>query len=61
MKFKPQKLQDLSSKMALESRKTVSQLIEINFLKSLPDYYIFFGRVVHFLYIIYHILCTLNF
>ena len=61
MKFKPQKLQDVNSIMALESIKTVSQLIEINFLKSLPDYRILFGRIVHFFYFIYHFLCTLNF
>jgi len=42
MKFEPQKVQDLISTMALElHKKKVSQLIAINFAKSLPDYRIF--------------------
>ena len=51
----------LAQKWHWNYAKTVSQLIEIKFSKSLRDYRIFFGRNVHFLYFIYHFLCTLNF
>ena len=37
----------LTQYMHWNQLKTVSQLREINFLKSLPDYRIFFGRNVH--------------
>jgi len=47
MKFKPHRVQDLISTMALELHKQVSQLIVINFAKSLPDYRIFFSPELH--------------
>ena len=41
--------------------KTVSQLIVINFAKSLPDYRIFCAKITHWTYFIYHFFCTWNF
>ena len=52
--FKHRKFKILAQQWHWNYSKTVSQLIEINFLKSLPDYRIFLDRIAHFLFLIYH-------
>jgi len=53
--FNHRKFKILAQQWHWNYSKKVSQLIVINFLKSLPDYRIFFSRIAHFLYFIYHI------
>ena len=55
------KFKILSQQWHWNYTKTVSQLIVINFAKSLPDYCIFCTRITHWTYFIYHFFCTWNF
>jgi len=48
------KFKMLSQQWHWNYTKTISQLIAINFAKLLPDYRIFFGRITHWSYFIYH-------